>query len=65
MNDNIKVLYTCCLDNKVIVTESNLTLFVKELEYMTDIGKKYNWFYRRFKSSNSFDYGNYCFQKVV
>lgn len=65
MNDNIKVLYTCCLDNKVIVAESNLTLFVKELEYMTDINKKYNWFYRRFKSNVSFDYGNYYFQKVV
>jgi hypothetical protein len=65
MNNKISSLYTCCIGNRVVLVESNLSEFVKLFNKMTGSNKSYNWYYRRFNKLHEFAVDKYYFQRVV
>lgn len=69
MNDRIKKLFSCCLDNKVVVIETNFATFHKLLNSFEPACKSDRWYFDKFKESKEFqqEIGNniYYFQKLI
>jgi len=65
MNNEVKSLYSCCKDNKVIVIATNLSEFVTLFNNVAEVKRSYNWYYRRFKEQDEFSNGAYNFQRLV
>lgn len=69
MNKRIKKLYTCCLDNRVIVCDTNLFAFYESLKKVQPKLNSYGWYYDKFKLNPEFvqaiDDKEYCFQQIV
>lgn len=54
MNANIGALYAVILDNRVVVTETNLTAFAKKFHEVEPKGFKYVTLFGKFKASKEF-----------
>lgn len=54
MNANIGSLYAVILDNRVIVTETNLTAFAKKFLEIEPSGFKYVTLFGKFKAAKEF-----------
>ncbi len=49
---DLKSLYVAIVDNKVVVFETNLKLFVEELAKIEKEARNYDYYYRQFKLKN-------------
>lgn len=69
MNEVIKNLYTCCLENNVVVFETNVKKFHQKLQHLVPESHGYRWFGNKFRESIKFDveYNGklFTFQKLV
>lgn len=71
MNQQLKQLYVCCVNNKVFIYETNLSKFHEEVMKNNEIG--FNKTYRQlrgiFEKSNFFEFENfnqkYILQKLI
>ncbi len=67
MNQNIKSLFFCIKNNKVVACESNLKDLLEILPTEIKDIRNYSYFYRQFQSSNYFQFRynkEYYFQKI-
>lgn len=48
---DLKSLYVAIVDNKAILFETNLKLFIEQLEKVESETRNYDYYYRRFKKS--------------
>lgn len=67
---DLKSLYVAIVDNKVVVFETNLKLFIEELGKIESETRNYDYYYRKFKRSNmvlllNSDYKTYYLQKLL
>ena len=70
MNNRIKKLYSCCLDNRVVVIESNYKYFYEAFKSIEPEGcYASKWYDAKFKASNDFTQtiGDkvYFFQRLI
>jgi len=69
MNTSLTALYAAIHDNKVEVIDTNLKLFVEQVNKLHAGSRNYAWFYRAFAANDYFtttiDGKEYFFQKVV
>ena len=69
MNERITKLFSCCLNNKVVVIETNFKEFHKILSNIEPLAKSDRWYTDKFKEHQEFTQviGNkeYNFQRLV
>jgi len=69
MNQNLTSLFAAISDNRIILIDTNLKVFVEQVNKQFPGTRNYDWFYRAFKKENYFmlpiDGKEYYFQKVV
>lgn len=69
MNKNITKLFSCCLNNKVVVIETNFKEFYQKFKEIEPAGKSDKTYSELFKKSPEFNQEingkNYYFQKLV
>lgn len=69
MNERITKLFSCCLENEVILFETNLSEFQKKFEKIESESNSYRQFNYKFKQSKMFKQTingkNYTFQQLV
>nr|BFF40254.1 hypothetical protein BACY1_20590 [Tenacibaculum mesophilum] len=69
MNDRIKKLFSCTVNNRVVVIETNFRLFHKLLKVVEPNCNSDRWYIDRFKEDREFsqtiDGKVYHFQKLV
>lgn len=69
MNKRITKLYSCCLNNEVILFETNLEAFCTILKNIEPKIKAYRWFIKKFKEDNiivvQIDGKEYTIQSLV
>ncbi|PSG94509.1 hypothetical protein C7H61_00820 [Mesoflavibacter zeaxanthinifaciens subsp. sabulilitoris] len=53
MDKRINQIYTCCINNKVIVVDTNLEAFYKQLKALGIIDITYWGFYKNFKDRSA------------
>lgn len=69
MNKDVKYLYIVIKDNKVVCFDTNLKNFVEKFLLIEQEARNYDYFYRKFKKENIFEYKTstnklYNFQKL-
>tara|TARA_R110000868_G_scaffold225161_2_gene477430 strand:- start:1416 stop:1628 length:213 start_codon:yes stop_codon:yes gene_type:complete len=67
---DLKSLYTAVVDNKVVLFDTNLKLFVKGLNKLELETRNYDYYYREFKKSQQLVFQNnkgltYHLQKLL
>ncbi|AMR32394.1 hypothetical protein A0256_13660 [Mucilaginibacter sp. PAMC 26640] len=69
MNQNLTSLFAVVNDNKILLVDTNLKIFVERLNANFPGTRNYDWFYRAFKKNDRFslviDDNEYFFQKVI
>lgn len=69
MNSRITKLYSCCLNNKVIIIETNFSDFYKLLKNIEPKCYSDKWYIRKFKEHYEFsqviDDKPYFFQQLI
>ena len=69
MNKAVTKLFSCCLDNQVVIVDTNFSDFHKLLKKLEPSCHSDRWFSDKFKESNCFAYElngkNYTMQKLV
>jgi hypothetical protein len=69
MNLNLKTLYVSINDNRVIMVDTNLKLFIERFIELQPSSRNYQWFYREFKKADYFKVGlegkDFYFQKLL
>jgi len=69
MNERITSFYIVIANNEVVCFETNLKLFVVEVNKNIPESKNYDWFYRTFKKLSKFKltFGDqeYFFQRLI
>jgi hypothetical protein len=69
MNPNLKALYVAIHENKVEIFDTNLKLFVEQINIAHKDSRNYDWFYRAFSKGNDFQATingkEYFFQKLL
>lgn len=55
MNKDVKYLYIAIKDNKVVCFDTNLKKFVEKFGQVEEV-RNYDYFYRKFKKENHFEY---------
>lgn len=56
MNKDVKYLYIAIKDNKVVCFDTNLKNFVEKFLLIETEARNYDYFYRKFKGDNYFEY---------
>lgn len=56
MNKDVKYLYIVIKGNKVVCFDTNLKNFVEKLLVIEPEARNYDYFYRKFKKEDSFEY---------
>lgn len=69
MNKDVKYLYIAIKDNKVVCFDTNLKNFVEKFLLIEKEARNYDYFYRKFKKENLFEYNSdsgmiYIIQKL-
>lgn len=67
---DLKSLYTVIVDNKVVLFETNLKLFIERLNKIEPESRNYDYYYREFKKLNALEFTNnqgvkYHLQKLL
>jgi hypothetical protein len=67
---DLKSLYTAVVDNKVVLFDTNLKLFVESLNKLEPESRNYDFYYREFKKSQHLVFQNnkgleYHLQKLL
>lgn len=65
MNKNITSFFVANKGNVTIAFESNLADFVKVFQNIEPKARNYQYYYREFQKSQSFDWQGYKFQQLV
>ena len=69
MNNRITKLFSCCLENKVILIETNFKEFHSKFKSIEPSAHSDRWFTDKFKKEKDFEYvvdsKIYCFQRLV
>ena len=69
MNKRITKLFSCCLDNRVVVFETNLDKFHEQLKNIEPNCNYNRWYAHKFKQdpefSQTIDGKTYYFQRLV
>lgn len=69
MNERITKLFSCCLENEVILFETNLSEFQKKFEKIESESNSYRQFNYKFKQTSMFKQTingkEYTFQQLV
>jgi len=56
MNKDVKYLYIAIKDNKVVCFDTNLKNFVEKFLIIEQEARNYDYFYRKFKKEDTFEY---------
>lgn len=56
MNKDVKYLYIVIKDNKVVCFDTNLKNFVEKFHLIEKEARNYDYFYRKFKKEDYFEY---------
>lgn len=69
MNKRINKLFSCCLDNRVVVIDTNFKHFCDHFKKVEPDSRSCRWFFNRFKDESEFEYSVngkiYFFQKLI
>lgn len=65
MNKNITSFFVANKGNVTVAFESNLKDFVRIFQNIEPEARNYQYYYRQFQKSSSFDWGDYHFQQLV
>lgn len=69
MNNAVTKLYSCCLDNRVLIIETNFKQFYKILKNIEPSCNSDRWYANKFKESQEFKHvindKEYFFQQLV
>ncbi len=65
MNKNISSFFVVNKNNITVAFESNLSDFIKEFRNIEPSARNYQYYYRQFQKSSSFQWNEYYFQQLV